>query len=400
MPLTEAQIKKLRNGVNKKGKAVKSYKIFDGRGLFIEVPATGNKRWRFKYHFDGKEKLLALGVWPNVSLREARAQADQARTLLSRGADPSVQKTLSGGRSLEESATLRGIAEEWLELNRERWVPIYHKKLTARLNTHLLPYLGGMQPDDITAPDLLRVLRKIEDNGAIETARRVLGAYGLIARYAIATGRAQRDISRDLRGALKPSKPKHMAAETDPKRLGVILNMLDAYQGSATVMAALKLAPMLFVRPGELRTMEWADVDLEAAQWSFTTSKTGTDHIVPLARQAVAILEEQKLHTGQGRYVFPNPRSAKRPMSENAVLVAMRTAGIEQGTMTGHGWRAVARTLLDEVLEYPPHLIEQQLAHVVRDPLGRAYNRTKHLPQRREMMQAWADYLENLRKNR
>jgi len=247
---------------------------------------------------------------------------------------------------------------------------------------------------DVTARELLDVLRRIEARGALETAHRALGNCGQIFRYAISTGRAERDPSGDLRGALPPVKGEHFAAVTEPKRLAEILRALDGYQGTFTVQCALRLAPLVFVRPGELRKARWADIDLDAAEWRYTVTKTGTPHIVPLATQAVSILRELHKLTGHGEFVFPGARTNGRPMSDNAILAAMRRLGIPKEEMSGHGFRAVARTILDEVLNFRPDLIEHQLAHAVRDPNGRAYNRTAHLPERRKMMQQWADWLD------
>ena len=248
-----------------------------------------------------------------------------------------------------------------------------------------------------SAPELLQVIRRIEERGANETAHRVLSNCGEVFRYAIATGRAERDVAADLRDALQPAIKKHLAAVTEPKRVGELLRMIDGYEGTLTVRCALKLAPLVFVRPGELRTARWEDIDLREAEWRFTVTKTKTQHIVPLSDQAVAILTELQPLTGQREFVFPGARSPKRPMSNNAILSAMRRMEIEKNEMSGHGFRAMARTILDEVLEVRPDIIEHQLAHQVRDPLGRAYNRTAHLPERIKMMQQWADYLDSLR---
>ena len=250
----------------------------------------------------------------------------------------------------------------------------------------------------ITPSDLLKVLRKIEDREAIETAHRVRGIFGQIFRYAIATGRATSDPSRDLRGALSPVKKQHLAAVTEPKLVGNLLKVIEGHRGSPIVKAALSLAPLVFVRPGELRQAEWKDIDLENAEWRFVVSKTETQHIVPLAAQPIAILKQIHPLTGSGRYVFPSARTFERPMSDNAILAALRSLGVPKEEMCGHGFRAMARTILDEALGFPPHLIEHHLAHSVKDALGRAYNRTKHLPERREMMQRWADYLDGLKR--
>lgn len=243
------------------------------------------------------------------------------------------------------------------------------------------------------------MIRRIEQRGALETAHRALGNCGQVFRYAVATGRAERDPTGDLKGALPPVKGTHFAAVTDSKKVGEVLQAIDAYEGTLIVRCALRLAPLVFVRPGELRHAEWADIDLDAAEWPYTVSKTNTQHIVPLSRQAVEILQELNPLTGQGQYVFPSARNPKgdRPMSDNAILAAMRRMGISKEEMSGHGFRAMARTILDEVLGFRPDFIEHQLAHAVRDPNGRAYNRTAHLPERRKMMQAWADYLDKLK---
>jgi integrase len=262
---------------------------------------------------------------------------------------------------------------------------------------YVFPWLGGRPIAEITAPELLSMARRIESKGAVETAHRAVQNCGQIFRYAVATGRAERDPTGDLRGALQPAKSTHMAAITEPREAGELLRTLDAYQGTLTVRCALQLAPLVFVRPGELRAAEWKDIDLDAAEWRFTASKTGTGHIVPLSRQAVAILREVQPLTGEGRYVFPSARTSERPMSDNAVLAAMRRLSIAKEEMCGHGFRAMARTILDEVLSFRPELIEHQLAHAVRDPNGRAYIRTAYLPERRTMMQTWADYLDGLK---
>lgn len=250
---------------------------------------------------------------------------------------------------------------------------------------------------EITPPELLAVVRRVEERGALETAHRALQNCGQVFRYAIATARAERDPSQDLRGALPPVRETHFAAVTEPKRIGEILRAFDAYEGTLPVKCALRLAPLVFVRPGELRKALWTNIDLDTAEWRYLVTKTSTLHIVPLSSQAVAILKELRPLTGRSSYVFPSARSAQRPMSDNAILAAMRSMGIPKEEMTGHGFRAAARTILDEVLGFPPHLIEHQLAHAVRDPLGRAYNRTAHLAERRDMMQQWSDYLDGLK---
>lgn len=378
----------------------KQFKLFDGRGLFLLVMPTGGKWWRFKYRFGGKEKQLSLGTYPDVSLKQARERRDDARKLIADGIDPSEMRKARKRSAVERDAnSFEAVAREWYAKHAPTWAPSHASKVIRRLERDVFPWVGGRPIAEITAPELLAVLRRVEARGALDTARRLQGISGQIFRYAIATGRAERDSSADLRGALPPVKGNHFAATTDPKRLGEILRAMDAYQGTLTVKCALRLAPLVFVRPGELRQAQWQDIDLDAAEWRFKVTKTDTDHIVPLARQAVEILREIEPLTGRGRYVFPSARNPRgdRCMSENAVLAALRRMGIPKDELSGHGFRAIARTILDEVLGFRPELIEHQLAHAVRDPLGRAYNRTKHLKERRQMLQSWADYLDRLK---
>ena len=270
-------------------------------------------------------------------------------------------------------------------------------RILRRLERDIFPWIGGRPIAEINAPELLAVIRRIENRGALETSHRALSNCGQVWRYAIATGRAERDLSADLRGALPPVKVEHFAAITDPKRAAELLRVIDGYQGTETVRYALRLAPLVFVRPGELRNAEWAHFDLDTAEWRYTVSMTQTDHIVPLSKQAVDILRDLHKLTGEGRYLFPSARSFKKPMSDNAILAALRRMGIAKDEMSGHGFRAMARTILDEVLGMRPDYIEHQLAHAVRDPNGRAYNRTAHLPERQHMMQQWADYLDKIK---
>lgn len=376
----------------------KPIRMFDGGGLYLEVAPTGGKLWRLKYRFGGKEKLLALGKYPDVSLKDARERRDEARKLLANEVDPSENRKQQKSAKAERSAnSFEVVAREWIAKNTPTWAASHASKIIRRLEMYVYPWLGGKPIADITAPDLLALARRIESKGAIETAHRALQNCGQVFRYAVATGRAERDPTGDLRGALQSVKSTHMAAVTEPHKVAELLRTFDTYQGTLTVRCALQLAPLVFVRPGELRTAEWSDIDLDTAEWRFTASKTGTAHIVPLSHQSVAILLEIQALTGDGRFVFPSARTGERPMSDNAILAAMRRLGIAKDEMSGHGFRAMARTILDEVLGYRPDLIEHQLAHAVRDPNGRAYNRTAHLPERRKMMQAWADYLDKLK---
>jgi integrase len=376
----------------------KPYSLTDGRGLSLQVQPTGGKWWRLRYRFDGKAKMLSLGIYPDVGLKEARERRDAARKMLADGIDPGENRKATKAAKAERAAnSFEVVAREWYAKHEPNWAAHHGDRIIRRFERDIFPWVGGRPIAEVTAPELLAVMRRIETRGALETAHRALGNCGQVFRYAIATGRAKRDPSADLRGALPPVKSEHFAAVTEPKQAAELLRTLDGYQGTLTVACALRVAPLVFVRPGELRKAEWADIDLDAAEWRYTVTKTDTAHIVPLATQAVAILRELHAMTGTGRYVFPGARTNGRPMSDNAILAAMRRLGISKDEMSGHGFRAMARTILDEVLGFRPDLIEHQLAHAVKDPNGRAYNRTAHLPERRKMMQQWADYLDKLK---
>ncbi len=392
--LTDAAIRKAKNGPKIKW-------LYDGggTGLYVELAVSGSKLWRLKCRLNGKVKRLALGSYPDVTLVMARERARKARTLIADGIDPLAHKAALAEAAAAQD-TFETIAMEYIALRLRPTKAASHvDRVEARFKRDIFPYMGKRKLPEITTPEVLAVLRRIEGRGAIETAHRAMQTISQIFRFGIATGRATSDPSRDLRGALTKVKERHFPAPLDPKRIGEILLALDGYHGTPTVQAALKLGSLLFVRPGELRQAQWSDIDLEAREWRFRVTKTHVDHIVPLSIQALAVLEALRPRTGAGRYVFPSARSPKgdRPMSDNAVLTALRTLGIEKDEMVGHSWRACARTLLDETLGFPIHIIEQQLAHSVRDPLGRAYNRTTHLPERRTMLQAWADHLDGLR---
>ena len=391
MPLTDTAIRNARP-------SQKPVKLFDERGLYLEVSPAGGKWWRLKYRFDGKEKRVSLGVYPDVSLKDARDRRDASRKLLSDGIDPSENRRAMKSARVDQAAnSFEVVAREWYAKHAPNWAEHHGDRIIRRFERDIFPWIGGRPIADVTAPELLAVVRRIESRGALETAHRALGNCGQVFRYAVATGRAMRDLSGDLRGALPPVKGEHFAAVTEPKRAAELLRTLDGYQGTLTVACALRLAPLVFVRPGELRKAEWVDIDLDTAEWRYTVTKTDTAHIVPLATQAVAILRELHALTGTGHYVFPGARTNGRPMSDNAILAAMRRTGIGKDEMSGHGFRAMARTILDEVMGVRPDLIEHQLAHAVKDPNGRAYNRTAHLPERRKMMQQWADYLDKLK---
>jgi len=388
MPLSDTAVR------NAKAKE-KPYKLADEKGMYLLANKAG-KYWRFDYRFEGKRKTLALGVYPDVNLKEARDKRDNVRRQIAQGIDPGAQKKAT---KAAESETFEAIAREWFAKFAPNWAKNHSEKIIRRLERDIFPWLGKRPIREITAPDLLTVLRRIEGR-ALETAHRALQNCGQIFRYAIATGRADRDISADLKGALPPAKLGHFAAVTDPKKIGALLRAIDAFEGTFPVKCALKLAPLVFVRPGELRTAEWEHIDLDRAEWCYTVTKTNTPHIVPLSAQAVEILKELHPLTGHGRYAFPSVRTLNgdKPMSDMALLAALRRMGFEKDEMSVHGFRALARTVLDEVLGFRPDIIEHQLAHTVRDPNGRAYNRTKHLEERRRMMQAWADYLDGLKR--
>ena len=376
----------------------KSYRLYDEKGLYLEVTPAGGKLWRLKYRFGGKEKRLAIGPYPEVGLKAAREARDSARSLRANGTDPSEHKKLQkAAQTKHTDGAFETLAREWHAGKSRVWSTIHSKNVLDRLTRNVFPYVGNAPIEDLTVPELLKLLRRIEERGAHETAHRVLGNIGEVYRFAIASGKAERNIALDIKGALQPVKTQHRAAVTEPKRVGELLKMMDAYSGTLTVQCALKLAPLVFVRPGELRHARWEEIDLEAAEWRYTATKTQTEHIVPLSLQAIDILDIIHSMSGHWEYVFSNARSRSRPMSNNAVLSALRRMEIDKDEMSGHGFRAMARTILDEVLGFRPDIIEHQLGHQVKDPLGRAYNRTSHLPERREMMQAWADYLDALR---
>jgi integrase len=404
MPLTDAKIRTLKPQAKPKRYA-------DGGGLYLEVTPAGSKLWRYKYRFDGREKRLALGAYPDVPLAGrkqastgiwipgARDLRDEARQLRSAGIDPGVHKAaLKRTRAEKNKHSFEVIAREWARGRaKDHWVPSHGSRILARLERDIFPYIGADPIGDIAAPRLLEVVRRIESRGRLETAHRALSDCGRIFRYAISTGRADRNVAADLKGALPPARGNHHAAITEPSRVGDLLLAFEGYIGTEIVRAALHLAPLVWVRPGELRHARWADIDLDAKEWRFTLSKTNTPHIVPLCRQAVAILRDLHPLTRGSDFVFPGGRSVRRPMSNNAVLAALRSLGIRQDEMSGHGFRAMARTIGAEVLKFPGDHIDHQLGHAVKDPNGRAYNRTTFLPERHEMLQRWADYLDELK---
>jgi integrase len=379
MKLSDTTIRNAKPGA-------KPRRLFDGDGLYVEITPSGGKLWRLKYRFARKEK------------RGARRAA--ARKLLADDIDPSTQRKAEKAAGLERSAnSFEVIAREWIAKKSDAWVPGHTSKIVLRLENDVFPWIGKRPIAELTAPEILACLRRVEARGTKDTAHRILQNCGQIFRYAIATGRASRDTAADLRGSLASVKPSHHAAITDPQAIGGLLRAIDDYSGAFVTRCALRLAPLLFVRPGELRQAEWSEIDFDKAQWNIPAErmKTREPHLVPLSAQSLSVFRELEALTGRSRYVFPCARTPRRPMSNNAVLAALRRMGYAKDEMTGHGFRAMARTILDETLQVRPDYIEHQLAHAVRDPNGRAYNRTAHLAERRAMMQLWADYLDGLK---
>ncbi|MBN3758572.1 integrase arm-type DNA-binding domain-containing protein [Paraburkholderia azotifigens] len=391
MPLTDLQIRHARP-------RDKPYRLTDGAGMYLEVTPSGGKYWRFKYRFAGKEKRLALGVYPTVSAKQARLRRDDARRLLANGIDPGLERKIQKASRIERAAnSFEAVAREWYARHAPSWASSHSEKIIARLENDVFPWLGARPIAEIRPVELLAVLRRVEARGALDTAHRVHQNCGQVFRYAVATGRAERDPSADLRGALPPARHTHFASMTEPEDVAALLRALDGFKGTFVVQCALKLAPLMFVRPGELRTARWVDIDLDKAQWRYSVTKTRIDHLVPLSRQAVAILRELHWLTGHRQYVFPG-RDVRKPMSGAAINAALRRMGFDTKTeITGHGFRAMARTILHERLRFPSEVIEHQLAHKVPDALGTAYNRTKFIDDRTIMMQRWADYLDELK---
>lgn len=391
MPLADIALKAAKP-------AEKPQRLFDGGGLYLEISTAGGRWWRFKYRFDGKEKRLSLGVYPDVSLKDARERRDEMRRLVANGVDPGVNRKIQKAAKLERSAnSFETIAREWYAKHSPGWAATHSSKIIRRLEKDVFPWIGGRPISEITAQELLTVLRRIEGRGTLDTAHRAGGNCSQVYRYAIATGRAERDPVPDLRGALPPARGGNFAAITDPAKVGALLRAIDAFEGTFVVQSALRLAPLIFVRPGELRRALWEEIDFDRAEWRYWVTKTKTEHSVPLAAQSLAILKDLHPLTGHGRHVFPG-RNPKQPMSEAAVNAALRRMGYDTKTeITGHGFRAMARTILAEELHQKPEVIEHQLAHKVPDALGTAYNRTKFIKERRVMMHLWADYLDRLK---
>lgn len=392
MALTDTAIRKART-------TDKPLKLTDGAGLYLLLSSNGSRWWRFDYRYGGKRKTLSMGTYPDTGLADARAKRDEARKLLATGVDPGEQRKavkLAGAERAANSFAV--IAEEWLAKQSGRMAPATLAKARWTLDDLVFPWIGHRPIAEIDPPEVLRLLQRIEERGAHETAHRTKQRCGQVFRYAIATHRATRDPTADLRGALTPAKVTHRAAVTDPAKVGELLRAIDGYTGSFVVRSALKLAPLVFARPGELRQAEWSEINLDGALWRIPAGKMKMreEHTVPLPSQAVAVLRELQPLTGNGRYVFPSERSRQRPMSDGTINAALRRLGFDKDTMTGHGFRAMASTRLNE-MGWPPDVIERQLAHAERNKVRAAYNRAQYLDERKRMMQAWADYLDGLR---
>ena len=377
----------------------KPYKLADEKGLYLFIQSSGSKLWRFDYRFGGKRKTLALGSFPDVSLSDARDRRDAARKLLANDTDPSeTKKAAKASKVGLQLNSLEVVAREWTSSYFTNKSASHQQRTLRRLELYIFPWMGSRQISEITAPQILEAVKRIENLNKLETAHRTLQAVSQVFRHAVQTGRAMRDPCVDLRGALPAAVVKHMAAFTEPKQIAGLLRAIDGFTGSFTVQSALKLSPLVFTRPSELRTAKWADIDLEAREWRYRVSKTNTMHLVPLSTQAAKLFSEMKSLSGHGEFVFQGGHDPKKPMSAAAVNAALKRMGYDtQQDITAHGFRAMARTILHERLCIDPHIIEHQLAHKVPDALGAAYNRTRFIEQRKEMMQSWADYLDELK---
>jgi integrase len=379
--------------------AAKDYTLTDGLGLSILITTKGGKWWRFRYRYLGKPKLMSLGIYPEVSLLQARAKRDEARVLVAEGKNPSVErKEKKSQEKLNAENTFEAVANMWHSLHNKSKSDRHKQRVRRWLDVYLFPTLGDKPVASVTAPMILNATSQLQNQGKLETAHRVIQTAGQVFRYAIQKGFANYNPAPDLKGALPPPVVKNMAAMIEPKDFAGLLRAIDGYKGTITVQSALKLAPLVFQRIGELRHMKWMDVDFEKNEWRYLVTKTKTQHIVPLSTQVVDILKNMQEHSGHGLYVFPGGRTHERPMSENAINAALRNLGYDtQQEITGHGFRAIAQTLGEQELGLDPKHIERQLAHAVANPLGSAYERAQFLKDRKLMMQKWADYLDELK---
>lgn len=379
----------------------------DAGGLYLEVANTGSKRWFWKFYFDGKEKRLALGSYPEVKLKEARNARDDARRLQQQGIDPAQKRQLDRLENKRQNdVTFEAVAREFHQTKASGWSKQYGERWLERMEKDLFPWIGALPLADITAPMLLQTLKRIEGRGARETAHTLRQTAGQVFRYGIATGRCERNPAPDLHGALAPLNVKHMAAVLDAPGAGQLLRAIAEYTGHPVTRAALELSALLFQRPGNIRHMEWAELDLDTGMWTIPAVKmkrtvygktNGRPHFVPLAPRAVQILRDLSPLTGGGRFVFPSLLTGEKAMSENTIRTALRRMGYTNDEMTPHGFRAMARTIMVEKLNMHPDVIEAQLAHGKSGPLGAAYDRAQFMDQRRQMMNEWADYLDKLR---
>lgn len=391
MPLTDIAVKNAKPDS-------KPYRLKDERGLFLEVRPEGGKWWRLRFSMKSRERLMSLGTYPDVTLKMARDRRDEARRMVAQGIDPGEIRKAAKCETTACEETFERIAREWWAKFQPTWTDEHGLQILRRLELNVFPWIGSRPIKEITAPEVLALARRIESRGALEMAHRTIQGCGQVFRYGIATGRCERNPAGDLRGALPPVKEKHHPSITDPKEIAPLLRSMDSYQGSPITACALRLAPLVFVRPGELRHAEWGEFDMEAKEWRIPAPKMKmrVQHIVPLSRQAIAIIEELHPLTGNGKYLFPSMRTLERPMSENTVNGALRRLGYTKDELTGHGFRSMASTLLNE-MGWNRDAIERQLAHAERDNIRAAYNYAEFLPERRKMMQGWADYLDKLR---
>ena len=392
MPLTDTYIRSLKPDVRPR-------KYFDGGGLFLFAPANGSKLWRMAYRFDGKSKLLSFGEYPTVSLKDARERREEAKRMLSRGIDPSDHKRqIRQARAIAERDSFQNIAREWHETRIAEFSEKHQGTVMYRLETYIFPAIGKTHIAKLETRDVMDVVKSLEQRGNYETSRRVLQIISQVFRYAVITGRAKHNVAADLRGALRPRKTVHRAAVLEPEKVGQLLRDIDAYEGYFPLVCALKLAPLVFTRPTELRAAQWKEFDLEAGEWRIPAErmKMRRQHLVPLSRQAISILRELQKYSGEGKHLFPSIRTEVRPISDATMLNALRRLGYQQPEMSVHGFRSIASTLLNE-LGYNRDWIERQLAHGEQDEVRAAYNYAEYLPEHRKMMQAWADYLDGLR---
>lgn len=395
MPLTDTSIRNVKPGP-------KAVKLFDGGGLYLEVAPSGGKWWRLKYRIAGKEKRMSLGVYPTIGLKEARERRDEAKKLIARGLDPSEEKRAAKAAAIAEErvqgATFEAVAREWYERKTANLTAHYRRDILSRLENQLFPHIGGMLFPSLEPADILSAVNPAVERGAVETAHKLARLAGQVCRYARLVGYAKYDVASGLSEALPSVQTKHLAAITDPEKIGDMLRAIDAYQGDISIMYALRILPYTFVRSGELRAAEWAEINIDGAEWVVPAGrmKMRKPHIVPLSRQVVDLLTALREHSGHGRMVFPSPFSATRCISDMGLLNALRRMGYAKGEMTIHGFRGMASTLLNEQ-GYRADVIEVQLAHGERNAIRKAYNHAEYIPERRRMMQEWADYLDGLR---